>query len=645
MTGLIRKWSAAIQRRPLAAAFAIMTTLFACYVGVTFYRAASAVGEAQKEAEEKAPRVAVVKLDRRAVAGIEAVSAPAVFEDVAVFQNHLLVAGPAGILEYDADGNAVARYRVGMELPPAPLVRFHTGVAADAQEPELFVATAGEGVLAFDGRKFRQIRPAAAAHRKLTSVLVTANGRVLMGTAKDGVLVYDGKKLELLHASLAGVAVTALAGSDTDLWIGTLDQGLLHLIAGRMERLKDTDGMPDSRVTAIERGTDAVYAGTPLGVAEVKEGRVARVLGQGEFAQALAVRGGSLLVGTLEDGTLEVRLDAKAQRPRVAAAASTKGAVKRILEAGGRMLELRPDRLDAGTTTLVRRDGALLKDNNIAALAPGEDGRLWIGYFDRGLEIVSAGRDSSSHLEDDQLYCVNRIVHDRRNHRSGVATANGFVMVDEGGMKRQAFTKADGLIASHVTDAMLAPDGGWVLGTPAGITFLDNGRASSIYALQGLVNNHVYALGECAGQLVAGTLGGVSLFENGLIRASYTTANSPLKQNWITAVAPVTNGCLLGTYGTGVIGLGADRRWRTFPDLAAGLEINPNAMTVTARAVYAGTLGKGLAVFDRSRERWTMVTNGLPSLNVTAIAGAAGGVIYIGTDNGLVRAEENALVR
>jgi len=120
-----------------------------------------------------------------------------------------------------------------------------------------------------------------------------------------------------------------------------------------------------------------------------------------------------------------------------------------------------------------------------------------------------------------------------------------------------------------------------------------------------------------------------------------------LKQNWITAVAgfpnAVTNGCFLGTYGAGVIALDQSGKWKTFADMPAGVEVNPNAMISTKRAVYAGTLGKGLAVFDPSRERWTWVTEGLPSLNVTALGLTANGVLYIGTDNGLVRVAEDRL--
>jgi len=56
--------------------------------------------------------------------------------------------------------------------------------------------------------------------------------------------------------------------------------------------------------------------------------------------------------------------------------------------------------------------------------------------------------------------------------------------------------------------------------------------------------------------------------------------------------------------------------------------------------VYAGSLSGGLYIFDRARGRWRNVRDGLPSLNVTALA-AHNGYIYAGTDNGLVRFRED----
>jgi len=59
--------------------------------------------------------------------------------------------------------------------------------------------------------------------------------------------------------------------------------------------------------------------------------------------------------------------------------------------------------------------------------------------------------------------------------------------------------------------------------------------------------------------------------------------------------------------------------------------------------VLAGTLGGGLLVGDATGTRWKTVTAGLPSLNVTALA-VRGGVVYVGTESGLVKIAEDKLL-
>jgi len=163
-----------------------------------------------------------------------------------------------------------------------------------------------------------------------------------------------------------------------------------------------------------------------------------------------------------------------------------------------------------------------------------------------------------------------------------------------------------------------------------------------MYAFQGLVNNHVYALGVSGDDLVAGTLGGLSVIDRGDVRRNYSAGNSGLKHNWITAVVHVGDEWMVGTYGGGVVGLDAAGNFHSYQLATAAVEINPNAMLLTQRHVFAGTLGKGLYAYDREKSRWTAITEGLPSLNVTALAGSEG-TIYVGTDNGLVRVREEKL--
>ncbi len=586
---------------------------------------------------------AAAALDRLPPDGLESVSAPAVFRDATMFAGKLYVGGPAGLFEYGAAGSLAARYLVGSDLPPAPLVQMAAGAGAGSAAPRLWIATDGEGLLSFDGRRFQHIRPREAPFRKLTALLPLETGRVLLATEKKGLLVYDGKRLARFHPALADLSVTALAGDEASLWLGTLESGLLHFHAGQLDRFGEAQGLPDARVTSLAVAGETAWAGTALGVAQFRAGRFERVVAEGLFANTLLARSGALAVGTLEDGVVEISTDAKPPRPRRPAREALDQPVERLIEIEGRLHALARDGLyeaGAGWRRVIESEGAQLADRNISALSVDSSNRLWVGFFDRGLEILDAGGRRLTRVENEHVFCVNRITHLGASG-AAVATANGLVMFDASGAERQVLGRAEGLIASHATD-VVAFGGGMAVATPAGITLIDQGGARSLYAFHGLVNNHVYALAASGDRLLAGTLGGLSVLEAGFVRASYTTANSALKHNWITAIVPVESDWFVGTYGAGVLRHTAGGEWQSFGELAPGTVINPNAMVTTGRAVYAGTLGGGLLVYNRAAGRWTTLTRGLPSLNVTALA-ARNGVLYIGTDNGLARAAEQNL--
>ena len=200
-----------------------------------------------------------------------------------------------------------------------------------------------------------------------------------------------------------------------------------------------------------------------------------------------------------------------------------------------------------------------------------------------------------------------------------MATANGLVLFDGTGQKRQVLGREQGLIANHVADVVWRGSE-MIAATPAGLSFLSADGVRSLYAFHGLVNNHAYALGVAHNRVLAGTLGGLSVLESGVVRVSYTTSNSPLRHNWITAIASSGDDTYIGTYGAGVIKLAADSTWQTFPRHSLRrTEINPGAMAATPTHVYAGTLGRGLLVYDGADHRWHTITQGLPSLNVTAV--------------------------
>ncbi len=545
----------------------------------------------------------------------------------------------------------------------------------------------GEGVLAFDGERFRQIRALQDEARTVTALLPLGSGRLLIGTAKLGLLIYDGKTLKRFHSTTDKVYVTALAGTEAELWVGTLNDGLLYFHGGQTERIGEEQGLPDRRVEEIALSGERAYAATPMGVAEVEQGKMTRVLAKGRYARAVMADGDVLLVGQVEDGVLRVALggregDAHARRAIAARGrmqdedsdknssrakvhdahgqsvyglkpvhfkptndADASETIEQFFDAGESRYALAADgllRLEAGGEwrRILSGGQAQLTDRDVSALMVASDGRLWVGFFDRGLDILAAN-GSVQHVENEQVFCVNRIVEDARRGVVAVATANGLVTFDRDGRQKQVLTREDGLIANHVTDVALVGQG-MALATPAGITFLDESGAHSIYAFQGLINNHVYALGASGDRLVAGTLGGLSLLTGGSVRRNFNTGNSGLKHNWITALAAVGDEWLVGTYGAGVLRLGSDGSVTATEATLAGVVVNPTAMAADGRLVLAGTLGRGVMVGDATGTRWKTITAGLPSLNVTALA-IHGGVVYVGTENGLIKISEDKL--
>jgi len=634
--------------RSWPAVAAVLLFLFILLAGVVGWRASRALHTATQEVRSEGEiRFIAGPLPEPQEQDFESISTPAVFFQAARFLGDLYIAGPAGLSQYNASGILLKHYAVGRELPSSPLVAMAPAVWADSREPDLVIATAQHGLLVFNGRAFRQIFPLDASARTVTSLLSAASGHLLIGTRKRGVLLYDGKKITVLHPTLSNLYVTTLAGNESDLWVGTLDRGVLHWHAGESDSFGEEQGLPDRQVQSIAVSGNTTFVGTVLGIAVFEGGRFSRTLADGVLTTALLLNGGKLFVGSEDQGVIAIPLEGR-HRPNAAPSDTSELAeVHQLLAMDDAVFALTRSglyRMGAhgfGWQPVLRPGAALLSDRNVSALAADSKGRIWVGYFDRGLDRWESDHGPATHIENEHVFCVNRILPNSKDGTIDVATANGLVRFDAAGSQEQVLTRADGLIADHVTDVVSYQDG-LALATPAGLTFLDATGARSMYAFQGLVNNHVYALGASGDELMAGTLGGLSQLEKGDIQVSYTTATPGLKHNWITAVVPVGGEWMVGTYGAGVLGLDRSAHFRSFENATGPFEINPNAMLVTPSHVFAGTLGNGLYVYERASDRWFAVGRGLPSANVTALA-LVNGYLYVGTDNGLVRVEEQKL--
>jgi hypothetical protein len=578
---------------------------------------------------------------------------------------NLYVAGPSGLTILSSDGTPRLHLRSGFDLPVSPIVATISARLRGTSTPQILLATAGSGLILLDPTSttpvLHQLLPANPEARNLTALAALSTGDLLLGTQHHGVLLYNGTTLVPLHFTLTGtdpktLQVTAIAATGpADILIGTRNAGIFYLHAGTVDHADTTTGLPDNEITAITASATHAYIGTPTGTADFDLTSPAfhpsRILASNLFSNALALTNDELHIGTLDQGIHPIALT---DTPHLTRASITFGPTSSSTQ-----------RIDAflptPTTLYVLADGDLLRhdanawlpalapnpntltDRNISALAFAPDGALYIGFFDHGIDLLRP--DSSvHHLEDDHLFCINRLALDPVRRTIAAATANGLVLFDANGNPRQTLTRRDGLISDHITDIAFTRSG-TTLATPAGLTFLSPTGPESLYAFQGLVNNHVYALAysDSSNQLLAGTLGGLSLLQSTSVQRSFTATNSTLRHNWITALQALPNNTtLVGTYGAGLETLDHSGRFTPI-DLPSNtprdLVINPNALLATPTHIFAGTLAHGMLVYTVASGRWSSITTGLPSLNVTAFA-ARSGTLYIGTENGLVRIPE-----
>src|SRR5215468_258488 len=152
--------------------------------------------------------------------------------DAQIFHDSLYACGSGGLWVYDLAGNLRASYLVGRDLPPSPAVAMTVGSVAGDSEPRLWIATANAGILIFDGSRFSQLAFQTKGYGSITSLLMLPTGLLLIGFSEGGVVSYDGAKTMSYHSDLRNIPVTALAGSEADLWIGTRDRGVIHWQAG-----------------------------------------------------------------------------------------------------------------------------------------------------------------------------------------------------------------------------------------------------------------------------------------------------------------------------------------------------------------------------------------------------------------------------
>lgn len=589
------------------------------------------------------------------------------------FQDHIFVTSSQGVLQYDLSGREVRRYTALEGLPGTPAAAIAKTAAA------LWIAAAPQGLLKFDGSRFEYFQAERASDFEVTALLALPSGELWIGTRQRGLLIFQGDRAVDFTPRLGAKFITCLYGDSHQAAIGTFSEGLFLFRRGVLAQFRKEPGqngsLLDNQVTALAGGGEELYVGSPFGINEIRDGRTTRTFAQGQNIHALA-RANTLLAGT-EEGLLEVSTKLASRRAVRQIAVANADQLGRPIAGPGRVYGLIPfsegwlalsdrgihqaDLLDGGSWRAFEPErGATplllagqrqsrpavpfrLADVSISALAIDQDQNLWVGYFDRGLEVFSARGERLVRHEDDRLFCINHVLA-LPGGTVMVSTANGLAVFN-GTEFRHFITEQEGLIhrAVAMTLAVDSESDSLLAATAEGVTLLRGSQpVQNLFTLHGLASNHVYSASSFAGRIYLGTLGGISILDNRRIAFSWNTANSGLAVNWVNAMAPLGGQLFVGTYGGGIQSVSAAGEWTDYGAVIGKFEVNPNAIAVDGGKLYVGSLDRGFFIYDPASSRWQQIQDSLPSQNVTAFAFDSASVL-VGTDQGLLRIRKDAL--
>lgn len=484
--------------------------------------------------------------------------------------------------------------------------RYNAILALSTDKEKITMITDRADLIEFDGEKFKLLKNEVlnTKNKMITSVCRTEEG-ILIGTVNSGIYFYNYDKIENEASDLfTSNKINSILNLDGKIFLCT-ENGLYQRKAKNDYRVIIRD-YPICSVSTNQQGT--IMSGTYFGeiiqmqpnnlqkvIKISKEGNPVKSLLQLDLGQT----GGS------EDSIYAI----------------TDSEIFRMKSIGSR------SRIAAG------RQIKLLSANFITTIEKDNYGRIWLGYFDKGIDILDPNMSVIAHIENDDIRVIRHLKFDPDKGSMYAATSKGIIVIDSS-FKYRKTDNSRGLInneASHISFIK----GGIVYCTAGGVTFDNGGLLMSVYAFHGLSNNHAYCSMEKEDKLYVGTLGGLSVIQKQKVVNNYTPLNSPLPNNWVTALLSDEAGNIwVGTYGGGISKIDGDGRWDGLEFPFKDIEINNNAMLSLDKMIIAGTLSDGIIAYDINLREWRKLSSALPSRNVTSFL-HSGNELLIGTDAGL----------
>jgi len=445
MRDLINKMK--LTRGPLVIAAALCLSLLIAAIVIYIVRLNRSIA-GERERQAAAARIEVEERPLRAPSteGLTLYLNASDVRAVASFAGVRYLATSGGLIALDSGGGVKRRFTTLDGLPENDL----TTLAVFRER--LFAGTASAGLVAFDGQSFTGYRFAKpkATH---VSALVPTESELLIGTLDGGLFEYDGSRFSRRFNSAAGAdfsRVTALLPFESRLYIGTQDSGLYIWREAHIERISTNEGLPSPRVTGLAAMPSSFAANGPVavatdfGIVALDDANALKPISNRPNVTSLAVSDGRLWAGLFSGGIVDLSAT-RAGEPdgstsNRSSASETAGlpvsAPATVCVSEGRLWALTREGAFARDERAARpafeaAAGALIADRvltagHITTLASDGAGRLWVGYFDRGIDLIATETSERlSHIEDDRVREINSLAFDLSADRMLAATSRG----------------------------------------------------------------------------------------------------------------------------------------------------------------------------------------------------------------------------
>lgn len=394
------------------------------------------------------------------------------------------------------DGDKVVHFNAGSGLPSGVTY----GLMLD-RDDSMWAATAGGLVHFAGGRPVVYAKASGLPDAPVFRAIQDAAGTVFVGTER-GVYRREGERFVQVSRLLPVDGVPSLAKDAAgNLWVGTVNNGLLRLTQSGVEKFTSLRGLPNNRVAALLIDREgSVWAGTNAGLLRLSDAPFSTWNGdQGlsdDYVRALAEsRDGSMWIGTSRG--LNRWRGGKLEASYTAADGLPSDSVLSLLEdrdgsllvgsytAG--LLRLRAGRVVAHYDNAHGMPGS----NQVRALAQQDDGTVWIGTT-RGLVRMRDGKFERFGVAEGLPREFIISLHLARDGSLWVGTANGAAHIADGRVQVVDMRGMNG--AQDVFDFHEDNDGTLWFATDRGLLRYRNGRLKALGLAQGLPIDTLFAV-------------------------------------------------------------------------------------------------------------------------------------------------------